>query len=222
MQPDIASIRLVLSNPDESILTSFQRFEYRLSMQMRFVAPWMISGACHVAKTTVLRDVMDRHSPFFQGNDVETGVIAKARGYRVGHIPVDVLTDVPAAARPWVRQRLAWAGGEFRLFVVNCQLVLRHPFFWFYGGVVTILGLFFRWLAVDEPRYSLITGLVLYIALGVYLHWKTRSPWMLVMPLYTLISSMILTPLGIIWYFKMAIEDGNWGLIRPNRSEAAA
>ncbi len=215
---DLASIRLVVNNPRVSLLTRLQTLEYRLAMQMRFVAPWMVSGACHVARTEVLTDIMRRHSLFFQGNDVEIGVIAQARKYRVGHIPFEVPTDVPADFKSWLRQRLAWAGGEVRLFIGNPQLILKHPFFWFYGGVVTIIGLFFRWLSITEPSLVLIWALVLYIALALYLHWKSKSALVLIMPIYAFISSMVLTPLGIIWYIKMAVADSNWGMIRPNRT----
>jgi hypothetical protein len=60
----------------------------------------MISGACHVAKTAVLHDIMNRHSLFFQGNDVAAGMIATARGYQSGHIPFDARTEVPRASNP--------------------------------------------------------------------------------------------------------------------------
>lgn len=219
---DIASIRLVLNNPTASLLTRLQRLEYRLAMQMRFLAPWMVSGACQVAKTAVMRDVMSHHSLFFQGNDVEIGIIAQSRGHKMGHIPFEVLTDVPSGLKPWVRQRLAWAGGEFRLFIVNFWLAAKHPFFWFYGGIVAIVGLFFRWWALTEPGYSLAAAAALYVALSVYLHWRSRSILALFMPLYTLVSSMVMTPLGVIWYFKMALKDGNWGIIRPRRKTPVA
>ncbi len=116
---DIASVRLVPSNRDESVLTRLQYHEYSATMQLRYIAPWMISGACHIAKTEVLRDIMGRHSLFFQGNDVEIGLIASTLGYKVGHIPFEVSTTVPATFKGWYRQRLAWAGGEFRLFITN-------------------------------------------------------------------------------------------------------
>jgi hypothetical protein len=219
---DLASIRLVLNNPVASLLTRMQRFEYRLAMQMRFLAPWMISGACQVAKTQVLRDVMNRHSLFFQGNDVEMGLIAWSRGYKVGHIPFEVLTDVPSGLKPWVRQRLAWSGGEFRLFIVNSWIAVKHPFYWFYGGVVVIIGFYFRWLAITHPGYSLLMAFALYMALVVYLYWKIKSRWVLLMPFYMLISSMILPVFGVIWYFKMSVEGGNWGIIRPKRKAAVA
>lgn len=217
---DIASIRVVPANPEECALTRLQRLEYGYAMQLRFIVPWMISGACHVAKTPVLRDVMNRHSLFFQGNDVEIGVVAKARSYKVGHIPFEVLTDVPAKVTPFLRQRIAWAGGEFRLFIVNCRFVLKHPFVWIYCGAIAIGGFVLRWMTFMTPGYGLITGGAMYIALVWYLHSRRRSRWVLLMPVYTLFSSMIMTPLGIIWYFKMAIESGNWGVIRPAREPA--
>jgi hypothetical protein len=37
------------------------------------------------------------------------------------------------------------------------------------------------------------------------------------MPAYTLAVSFILTPLGVAWYFKMALAGRNWGIIRPKR-----
>jgi hypothetical protein len=215
---DIASIRVVPANSDQSPLTRLQRFEYRYAMQLRFILPWMISGACQVAKTSVLRDVMNRHSLFFQGNDVEIGVIAKARGYNVGHIPFEVLTDVPARTWPLLRQRLAWAGGEFRLFIVNCQLVRKHPFLWIYGGIVAIGGVGLRWMTFFTPGYGLLAASAMYICLVWYLHWKYRNAWLFLLPLYTLFSAMVMTPLGIVWYVKMAVEGNNWGLIRPGRS----
>jgi hypothetical protein len=48
---DLASVRLVPSNPDASLLARCQQLEYRLAMQIRVIAPWMVSGACHAART---------------------------------------------------------------------------------------------------------------------------------------------------------------------------
>ena len=215
---DIASIMLVIANRDASFLTKLQDVEYRLAMRMRFVAPWMVSGAGHVARTEVLRKIMNRHSLFFQGNDVEIGVLAQALGYKIGYIPFEILTEVPDKFGPWMRQRLAWAGGEIRLFIVNPQVALRHPFFWVYGGLVTIIGVGFRWWALFTPGWGILSALALYFALVLYLHWRHgHRGWALMMPIYKLGSSMILTPFGLIWYFKMAITGNNWGLIRVNR-----
>ncbi len=38
------------------------------------------------------------------------------------------------------------------------------------------------------------------------------------MPFYRIFCSLILTPLGIIWYFKTTRKDGNYGIIHPGRS----
>ena len=124
---DIASVRIMPGNRDESVLTRLQYFEYWLAMQIRFIAPWLVSGACQVARTPVLKDVMSRHSLFFQGNDVEIGLLSEARGYRIGHIAFEIKSDVPATFIPWLRQRLAWAGGQFRLFIVNIRFARAAP-----------------------------------------------------------------------------------------------
>ncbi|NYH86619.1 glycosyltransferase family 2 protein [Actinopolymorpha cephalotaxi] len=218
---DLASVRLVPLNSD-TLLARLQHYEYRLAMQFRFLASWLVSGACHVARTEVLADVMSRHSLFFQGNDVEVGLIARALGYRVAHIPFEVPTTVPGTPRGWFRQRLAWAGGEFRLFVVNARFVGRHPWFWVYGGVVTIALAPLRWLAVDDVAggvalvSSLTVALVLYAALVACLHWKHRGPALLVLPFYMLFVSLVMPLLGVLWYARMAWQDRNLGIIRPN------
>ncbi len=222
---DVASVRLVPSNPGESVLTRLQALEYRVAMQVRFVAPWMLSGACHAARTAVLADVMARHSLYMQGNDVEVGVIAWARGYKVGHIPFVVSTDVPAKVKPWARQRLAWAGGQFRLFIVNVACGRWHPFMWFYGGVVTFSAIALRWEVADGGwRLAAVAGA--YLALCVYLYARRGGAvawwWVLAMPAYAAVLSFILAPLGMLWYLKMSVESGSWGIIRPGRRPVLA
>jgi Glycosyl transferase family group 2 len=220
---DIASIRLVASNAD-SVLAKLQGLEYRVAMQFRFLAPWLISGACHVAETAVLADVMRRHSLFFQGNDVEVGLIARARGYQVGHIPFEVPTTVPSTARAWFRQRLAWSGGEFRLFIMNIRFIVRSPFFWLYGAVVTIAAFPLRWMVFTEISAApiictaLAVAAVAYVALVAFLHWKHRGPLLMLMPFYLLFTSMIMVPLGAAWYIWMAAKDRNLGIINPHRT----
>jgi hypothetical protein len=150
---DLASVRVFPSNPAESLLTRLQALECRIVMQIKYVAPWMLSGACDVTRTEVVWDVMDRHRLFFQGNDVETGLIADALGYNVGHIAFDVLSDVPTRLRPWLRQRLAWAGGQFRLFIVNIHFTRRHPFMWAYGAGVAYLALSLRCQAFTHSTW---------------------------------------------------------------------
>jgi cellulose synthase/poly-beta-1,6-N-acetylglucosamine synthase-like glycosyltransferase len=216
-QLDIASIRIIPSNGEKSLLAKLQVFEYETAMDFRYLCPWLISGACHCAKTYVLKSIMDRHSLFFQGNDVEIGLLAKTMGYRVGHIPFIVRTAVPEDLNSWIRQRLAWAGGEFRLYIINLKFITRHPFFWFYGAVITI-GLFpLRWVALSVSTPSLYVILGLYIVLTIYVHWKNRNKYLFLMPFYTLFISVVMAPLGVIWYFYMARKDKNYGIINKKQ-----
>jgi hypothetical protein len=221
---DLASVAIVPGNPGESALTRLQQLEYRMAMQIKYIAPWMLSGACHAARTDVLRDVMSRHSLFFQGNDVEAGLIAHALGYRVGHIPFDVLSDVPAKFRPWLRQRLAWAGGQFRLFIVNIRFARWHPFMWLYGCGVAYLALVLRWQSFAHSTWRGPAAAAGYLALVLYLylHRGRGRWWALAMPLYTLVMSFVLTPVGVLWYVKMAVSGGNWGIIRLSSAAAEA
>lgn len=215
---DIASVMIVPNNRNGSILTKLQYHEYRATMQLRLVAPWMISGACHVAKTAALRDIMDHHSLFFQGNDVEIGLIAATRGYKIGHIPFEIYTSVPATFTGWFRQRLAWAGGEFRLFITNFRFVLKHPLWWAYGGVIAIMLFPLRWRSFMVPLTALLSILISYSLLVMVIHIRTRDRWLLLMPFYLMFNSLVLTPLGILWYFKVICQDKNLGVIRPGRS----
>lgn len=213
----LASIRLVPSNTTR-VLGRLQAHEYRLSMRMRTIIPWLVSGACHAGETAVLREVMAHHSMFFQGNDVETGVLASAMRFRIGHVPFEVPTTVPDRFWPWWRQRVAWAGGEFRLYFVNIAIGRFHPFLWLYGLVIGILALPLRWNAMITSGYVLITVVALYLLLNFYVHGEHRDRWLLLMPLYSAVLSLILTPLGALSYLQMAISGRNWGVIRPPRS----
>ena len=220
-QADAASIRLVPQS-DGPLLVKLQQFEYRLAMRLRFLMPWLISGACHVARTDVWRDVMSRHSLFFQGNDVEAGLLAEQLGYTVTHIPFEVLTEVPDKFQPWWRQRLAWAGGEVRLFIANFRYIVHHPFFWFYGAIIVIALFIGRWYALAHPCLGLAIALVLYYVAVCWVHWAHRSWWLLLMPLYSLLYSVVIVPLGIITYLTMSIPERNFGIIRPNHVQQRA
>ena len=213
---DVTSVKLVIRD-EPGWLVRLQAHEYRLAMRLRFLAPWLVSGACHAGRTEAMRNVMNRHSLFFQGNDVELGVLAKGLGYTVGHVPFEVLTSAPASVKPWLRQRLAWAGGEFRLFIPNIMWVFRHPFFWLYGAVLMFATFPLRWLSVGHPGIPLGGAFALYYVLILWLHWEHRDRWILLMPFYTLFSSLVLNPIGVVSYAWMAIKHRNVGIIRLRR-----
>jgi cellulose synthase/poly-beta-1,6-N-acetylglucosamine synthase-like glycosyltransferase len=97
---------------------------------------------------------------------VETGRL----GYRVGFIPATVYTDVPERLRPWLRQRLAWAGGQFRLFVVNFRFAWWHPFLWFYGAEVTWMALVLRFQQVFGLNWRIVGAITGYVVLVLFLY----------------------------------------------------
>ena len=174
-------------------------------------------GACQVARHGAHREIMRRHSLFFQGNDVELGLLADALGYRVGFLTFTVPTTVPDRIRPWFRQRFAWAGGEFRLFIVNPQLVIRHPFYAFYGAIVVILLVPLRWINMERPGLGLVSMFVLYWAIVIAVNWRQRDWSLLVYPFYGMFISLVLVPVGVVSYLLMAVPERNWGRIRVGR-----
>jgi len=211
---DIASVRLLPSNRG-SLLAKFQGHEYRMAMRMRRLYPWLVSGACHVARTSVHYEIMQRHSLFFQANDAELGMLAQAMGYRVGHIPFDVPTTVPDRVKPWFRQRYAWVGGEFRIYFVNMQLALHHWYFYIYGaGIVTLLAPF-RWMTVIQHPWMLVLVYLAYLLTFYALNWRTRDASLLLLPFYTLFQTLFLVPLCALSYLSMAFAHHNFGRIRP-------
>jgi len=218
---DIASVILTAANSD-TLLARLQGHEYRMAMKIRRIMPWMISGGCHVAKREVHRDLMGKHSLFFQGNDVEIGLLAGLKKYRVGHVPFIVPTTVPSHFRGWFRQRKAWAGGEFRLMIVNIRVCRRHPFLYLYGSLFVIVLLPLRWYYVIHPSWPLLASLVLYLISLVIVNWKTRDWVLLVYPFYSLFYSLIMVPIGIASYVEMAIKYRNLGMIRVDRGQHVA
>lgn len=209
---DFASVRLVPSNT-ATVLGRLQGHEYRMVMRLRRILPWVCSGACHLGRSDAHRAIMRRHSLFFQGNDVELGLLGNEMGFRIGHLAFDVPTAVPDTVRSWIRQRIAWSGGEFRLFIANPQLVRRHPFYYFYGAVVVILMVPLRWWCLRHPGLDLVTVFVIYWTILVLVNWKNRDRTLWIYPLYGLFISLFLVPIGVLSYFKMAIPEGNFGRI---------
>lgn len=215
---DLASVRLVAKN-QTNLIERLQAHEYRNAMRLRFLMPWLVSGACHVLRTRVHREIMNRHSTFFQGNDVEVGVLGDALSYRVGHIPFDVPTTVPSTFKAWFRQRLAWSGGEARLFVVNLYLVRWHPTLFLYG-FLALATTPLRWWFLINPSWPVVAAVTTYLVVMGIVNWPHRDRALLVMPLYLLFISLVIVPLGLVTYVRMVWKDHKVGVIhRELRSE---
>jgi hypothetical protein len=88
---------------------------------------------------------------------------------------------------------------------------------WLYGAGVVYLALLFRYHLAMHSASRVVTVVVGYVTLVLYLYLRRGRGkwWALAMPFYTLLLSFVVTPLGIIWYVKMAISSNNWGIIRP-------
>ena len=215
---DLASVRLVAKNRD-NLIERLQAHEYRNAMRLRFLMPWLVSGACHVLRTRVHREIMDRHSTFFQGNDVEVGVLGDALNYRVGHIPFDVPTTVPNTFRAWFRQRLAWSGGEARLFVVNLYLARWHPTLFIYG-FLALATTPLRWWFLIDPSWPVAAAVATYLLVMGVVNWPHRDRALLVMPLYLLMISLVVVPLGLVTYLKMVRADRKVGVIHRHQRRA--
>jgi len=209
---DLGSVPLTVANRT-SVLGRLQAIEYAMAMRLRRIMPWLISGGCHVARREHHARLMNQHSLFFQGNDVELGLLAIENGMRVGHLDFEVPTNVPDTVRGWWRQRLAWSGGEFRINVVNIRLAARHPFLFFYGLVVVLLLTPVRWLSIATSGWILVAVYAVYV-LAVYAVTRAlREPLVLLYPLYALVYTVVLLPLGGMSYAGQAIRSRNAGVI---------
>lgn len=72
---DICSVK-VLPTERAKVVQALQDIEYDMSMMSRHFRPWTTSGACIIAKRDAMQHVLERHSHWFPGEDMETGRIA--------------------------------------------------------------------------------------------------------------------------------------------------
>lgn len=213
---DLASVRLVPSNT-RRLLGKLQAHEYHMAMRLRSVMPFLCTGALQISRASAHRQIMENHSLFFQGNDGEMGLVGDGLGFQVGYLPFEVSTAVPDRFLPWWRQRVAWSGGEFRLFVVNFRLIRNHPFFILYGALI-VIGLWpLRVQQVGHPGLSILSVLLIYIIAVACVNWKQRDWVLLIYPFYGLFNNMILVPLGVFSYLRMAHAGKNYGVIHSRR-----
>jgi hypothetical protein len=212
-QWDIASVR-VLPSQRKSIIEHLQGIEYDIAMRARLIYPWLTSGAGMVARTSVMSAIMDNHSLFFNGGDIEIGKLADMMGYKVGHIPMVFYTDIPPTFTRWVNQRRSWMCGKFRHSVINIEHNLKYPFHFIYFSFIIYILYPFK-VAELLTRPHLIPVILLVYVIATYAaNWKVRSKWMLVFPLYALFQIMVIMWLGIYRYATTVRQTGNFGRIR--------
>lgn len=211
---DLSSVR-VLASKQDTIMEKLQSVEYEFAMDARKIYPWLTSGAAMIAKTHIIREIMKHHSLFFSGGDIEIGKLAKILGFNVGHIAFPFYTDVPETFRAWFKQRMAWFGGGFRHAVINMhKYSWKHPMHFFYFTVLVYLLAPVRWYEVVRHPLVLLLVILIYWVLIFLFHWKRLRYFYILFPFYALIQIMILVPLGVYTYFKMALASQNTGAIK--------
>jgi len=208
----------VIVRPSKTLswIEKLQDVEYQLAMINRRFRPWLTSGACIIGRTEILRRVMEKHTAFFYGGDIEVGRLAK-RFCKVCHLDLLVKTDVPNTFFGWFRQRIGWWAGSFRHAIINFDKDLkRAPIWTLYISVVVwgLLGL--RWFDLSKqwPILPMLLGMYLCLNVFVGLKFKIRSYWLLAYPLYALFQSLILPPFGLYMYLRYSAKNHLWGRLR--------
>jgi hypothetical protein len=213
---DLASVR-VLPSRRETIIERLQGVEYDVAMDGRRAYPWLTSGAGMIASTSAMAHILQNHSMFFNGGDIEIGKLANAMGKRVGHVPMAFMTEVPSDFRAWVRQRTSWMCGAFRHCVVNVDHIMRYPGHFLYYFLLLYVLLPFKWYEIVTAWYVLPAVFALYVAVTFATNWDKRGWWLLLFPLYALFQATVIIWLGARRYFSYARRSSNAGRIRVSK-----
>lgn len=212
-EADVCSVRVVPSRR-LTIAEHLQGVEYDCAMRGRRLRPWLTSGACIIARATSMRTLLRRHSRWFAGEDVETGVLARCYGLRIHHVDLEVHTEVPAGFRALFGQRQGWWAGSFRGAWINFDRSLHAPITLFYTAVLVWLGLAGKLVTLLTAAEVLPLVILLYTAIMVGSNWRIRNRWMILYPYYALVQSLVLPALGVVRYLQMARRHGNLGRYR--------
>lgn len=213
---DIASLRCEVDKP-RSTIEILQDFEYTLAMDNRRMDPWLTSGACNLAQAHVFRHVFSRHSDFFAGGDIEIGKLAQIMGYHLKHIAFVFYTAAPNTFRDWFNQRIIWFAGGTRHHVANIATYGWYHFFMLvYNSLIIYLLLPLRWVELVNYPFTLLALITLswaYTAILITGRKKWRPAYLL-LPFYSFIQSMIILPLGMVRYGKLAWKQRSLGLLK--------
>lgn len=211
---DVASVR-VLASRSKTVMEKLQSLEYELAMDARKIYPWLTSGAGVVTRAKTIKQIMSHHSLFFSGGDIEIGKLANMLKCRVGHLHFEFYTDVPATFGAWFKQRVAWFGGGFRHAIVNFNKeTWKHPMFFFYTTILVYGTTPLRWYEIIKHPYMLLLVILVYWILVFLFHWKKIGWFFLLFPFYALLQVMVLVPIGMFSYLRMAYVARNAGIIK--------
>jgi len=213
---DIASVN-VYPTKTKTVMEKLQNIEYRIAMLGRQNRPWITSGACIVSKTHIMKDILENHSGFRDGGDIEIGLLAKRKKFKVIHLEYDVYTEVPSTFREWFSQRYKWMGGNFRHVVVNIFSGGRDSIYLFYFFILLWTHILVRYyLLFEYPGiFFLIMGIyapLTYIG-NIKIRKHLHTPLLFIFPVYAIFQIMVLSIFGIFSYFYVAIKQRNFGFI---------
>jgi hypothetical protein len=214
---DVCSVKVEALDA-HTIASKLQALEYRMAMLSRHFRPWLTSGACFIAKTEAFRTILDHHSLWSPGEDVETGRAAHALRMKIRHGDYVVRTEVPQTFASLFRQRRLWWAGTFRHNVVNADRNLLHlPLLTGYMLFAVFASVWFKWwhmidwqaLPAELPFLFLVYAFVTFVS-----NIQVRSPWMIVFPIYAFAQSLVMPWLGACYYVVLARRRRKLGRYR--------
>jgi len=204
---DLCSIKCAVANRTNAV-TKFQALEYRMAMLARHFRPWLTSGACFLGRTDALIRIMNLHSMWTPGEDIETGRTALALRMRIRHLDIVVETDAPDTWAALIRQRRLWWAGTFRHWWINMDRnLLQLPVLTAYYLAAIWVSLYFKWwtlISLHELVYTMPLVIVSYVVVTAISNVQVLSPWMLVFPFYSLAQVLVMPPIGAAYYFVVA------------------
>ena len=204
---DLCSIKCAVANRTNAV-TKFQALEYRMAMLARHFRPWLTSGACFLGRTDALIRIMNLHSLWTPGEDIETGRTALALRMRIRHLDIVVETDAPDTWPALFRQRRLWWAGTFRHWWINMDRnLLQLPVLTAYYLAAVWVSLYFKWwtlISLHELIYTMPLVIVSYVVVTAISNVQVLSPWMLVFPFYSLAQVLVMPPIGAAYYFVVA------------------
>ncbi len=217
---DLTSVR-VFADRNKKLIEKLQDIEYKIAMLARQNRKWITSGACICGKTESLRKIMDSHSLFREGGDIETGLLAKKMGMKIHHSEFEVYTEIPSTFKSWFSQRMKWMGGNFRHNVINFGKQFPDIIHIFYFSIVVWLLLLVKiFLIIMYPKIFLMVILA-YIPITFISNLKIIKnlsfiPFLL-FPIYAIFQVTVLAVFGMAYYFRSALEQRNIGRIKVRK-----
>jgi hypothetical protein len=214
---DLCSVKCEVANT-VNLCTRMQHLEYRMAMLGRHIRPWLTSGACFIGKTDALRQLYAQHSLWTPGEDIETGVVAKALKLRVRHCDFVVSTDAPESWPALAKQRRLWWAGNFRHWTVNLDKhLVQRPVMALYASAGIWSSLYWKWWGmIDWHALPQTVGILwaFYVVATFVANIQVRSRYMLLVPFYALVQGMVMPVAGAYTYLRLARSRCDLGRYR--------